>query len=156
MADLSRTPARRIAAPTAAQAVLTVQTRGEGFTDLTRELRAFLTEIGAQTGLAHLFCRHTSASLTIQENADPDVRTDLLTALRTLAPRSNRWVHDLEGPDDMPAHIRTLLTDSGVSVPVAQGAPLLGTWQAVYLLEHRDRPHAREVVLTFLGECAAP
>ena len=154
MADLSRTPARRIAAPTSAQAVLTVQTRGQGFTDITRELRAFLREIGAGSGLAHVFCRHTSASLTIQENADPDVRTDLLTALESLAPRSGRWVHDLEGPDDMPAHIRTMLTDSGLSVPVAQGAPLLGTWQGVYLIEHRDRPHAREVVLSFLGDCA--
>lgn len=154
MADLSRTPARRIAAPTSAQAVLTVQTRGQGFTDITRELRAFLREIGAGTGLAHLFCRHTSASLTIQENADPDVRTDLLTALDSLAPRCGRWVHDVEGPDDMPAHIRTMLTDTGLAIPVAQGAPLLGTWQGVYLIEHRDRPHAREVVLSFLGDCA--
>ena len=156
MADLSRTPARRIAAPTAAQSLLTVQTRGEGFTDITRELSAFLSEIGARTGLAHVFCRHTSASLTIQENADPDVRTDLLTALHSLAPRSGRWVHDLEGPDDMPAHIRTMLTDSGLSIPVAKGAPLLGTWQGVYLIEHRDRPHMREVVLSFLGDCAEP
>lgn len=154
MADLSRTPARRIAAPTCAQAVLTIRTHGEGFTDISRELRAFLIEIGARAGLAHLFCRHTSASLTIQENADPDVRTDLLTALKTLAPRSGRWVHDLEGPDDMPAHIRTMLPQSGLAVPVANGTPLLGTWQAVYLIEHRDRGHAREVVLSFLGDCA--
>lgn len=154
MADLSRTPARRIAASTCAQSVLTVHTQGQGFTDITRELRAFLREVSARTGLAHVFCRHTSASLTIQENADPDVRTDLLTALDSFAPRSGRWVHDLEGPDDMPAHIRTMLTDSGLSVPVAHGAPLLGTWQGLYLIEHRDRPHAREVVLSFLGDCA--
>ena len=154
MMDLSRLPARRIAAQVCAQTVLTVRTRGEGFIDLTRELRAFLTEIEADAGLAHVFCRHTSASLTIQENADPDVRADLVTALRALAPQSDRWIHDLEGPDDMPAHVRTMLTQSDLSIPVSGGVPMLGTWQAVYLIEHRTRPHTREVVFSFLGRCA--
>ncbi len=135
-----------------AQALLEVGTRGEGFIDLTREARAFLAEVGARDGMLHLFCRHTSASLTIQENADPDVRVDLLTALRRLAPADHPWVHDLEGPDDMPAHIRTALTASDLAIPVADGALRLGTWQALYLIEHRARPHVREVVLCFCGE----
>ncbi|WP_127088671.1 secondary thiamine-phosphate synthase enzyme YjbQ [Aquabacter cavernae] len=148
---MTRTHARTARIDFHAEARLTVRTPGEGFTDLTREVRAFLTEIKAGEGMAYLFCRHTSASLTIQENADPDVRTDLITALRLLAPRDHPWVHDLEGPDDMPAHIRTLLSDTQLAIPVSQGRPLLGTWQAVYLVEHRARPHEREVVLAFSG-----
>ncbi|MFG1464190.1 secondary thiamine-phosphate synthase enzyme YjbQ [Xanthobacter sp. DSM 24535] len=151
MSEIRRSRPRVSALDICAQAVLEVETRGEGFTDLTREARAFLVEVGARDGMLHLFCRHTSASLTIQENADPDVRVDLLTALRRLAPAGHPWVHHLEGPDDMPAHIRTALTASDVSIPVAEGALRLGTWQAVYLIEHRTRPHTREVVLCFCG-----
>ena len=97
------------------------------------------------------FCRHTSASLTIQENADPDVRTDLIMALDRLAPRDLDYVHGAEGPDDMPGHIRTMLTDVSVAVPVVEGKLALGTWQGLYLFEHRDRPHRREVILHLTG-----
>lgn len=155
MSMMTRTPARTARLDLHASARLTVRTPGEGFTDLTRELRAFLAEIGAGDGMAFLFCRHTSASLTIQENADPDVRTDLITALDRLAPRDHPWVHDLEGPDDMPAHVRTLLSDTHLAIPVCEGRPLLGTWQAVYLMEHRARPHEREIVLAFSGSAMA-
>jgi secondary thiamine-phosphate synthase enzyme len=98
-----------------------------------------------------VFCRHTSASLTIQENADPDVRTDLMTALDRLAPRDVPYVHGIEGPDDMPAHIRTMLTDAVLTIPVVDGRLALGTWQGIYLIEHRDRPHRREIVLHLVG-----
>lgn len=152
MTQIRRTAAQRAPVTTQAHARLEVETAGQGFTDITREAAAFLTEIGAASGLLVLFCRHTSASLTIQENADPDVRRDLLTALDRLAPRDLGWVHDLEGPDDMPAHVRTLLTDSGLSIPVVDGRMTLGTWQGVYLMEHRDAPHRREVVLQFTGQ----
>ncbi|MEW6255957.1 MAG: secondary thiamine-phosphate synthase enzyme YjbQ [Pseudomonadota bacterium] len=155
MPAMTRSPARITRADLHASARLHVQTAGQGFTDLTRELLAFLREIDAGAGMAFLFCRHTSASLTIQENADPDVRTDLLTALDRLAPRTHPWIHDLEGPDDMPAHIRTLLSDSHLAIPVEEGRPLLGTWQAPYLIEHRARPHQREIVLAFSGRAAS-
>lgn len=151
MARTSRTPARLTGPVRHAEATLSVDTAGEGFTDITREAAAFLTEIAAGDGVLTVFCRHTSASLTIQENADPDVRTDLLTALRSLAPRNFGWVHDTEGPDDMPAHVRTLLSDTSLSIPVRDGRPGLGTWQGLYLVEHRERPHRREVALTFTG-----
>ena len=98
-----------------------------------------------------LFIRHTSASLTIQENADPTVLVDLTTALNRLAPENAGWRHDTEGPDDMPAHIKTMLTATSLHVPVLRGALALGTWQAIYLVEHRARPHRREVVLQFIG-----
>ena len=130
---------------------LTVETRGQGFTEITRAARSWLSNIAARDGLLTLFIRHTSASLTIQENADPDVRHDLLTALRGLAPEDAGYVHTLEGPDDMPAHIKTMLTDTHVSVPVADGTPLLGTWQGIYVIEHRARPHRREIALMFQG-----
>lgn len=151
MARMTRSPATRAALDFQAQSVLEVETRGQGFTDITREAGAFLAEISAGDGLLVAFCRHTSASLTVQENADPDVRTDLLTALDRLAPRDFGWVHDLEGPDDMPAHVRTMMSDTSLSIPVADGRMVLGTWQALYLLEHRDRPHRREIVLFFTG-----
>ena len=98
-----------------------------------------------------LFIRHTSASLTIQENADPDVLADLLTSLRRLAPADGGWRHTVEGPDDMPAHIKTMLTSVSLQIPVLDGALALGTWQAIYLIEHRARPHSREVVMQFMG-----
>jgi secondary thiamine-phosphate synthase enzyme len=130
---------------------LVVATDGPGFTDISDALRRFVAESGIETGLATLLCRHTSASLTIQENADPDVRTDLMTALDRLAPRNAGYVHGLEGPDDMPAHIRGMLTGASVAVPVLDGRLALGTWQGVYLVEHRDRPHRREILLHLLG-----
>ncbi|TNC15020.1 YjbQ family protein [Methylobacterium terricola] len=130
---------------------LVVETRGPGFTEITREAAAFVREAGLHHGLLTLFCRHTSASLTIQENADPDVRTDLMTALDRLAPRDEPYVHGIEGPDDMPAHIRTLLTDAAMTIPLVEGRLALGTWQGIYLIEHRDRPHRREIVLHLVG-----
>ncbi|MBN9585488.1 MAG: secondary thiamine-phosphate synthase enzyme [Afipia sp. 62-7] len=134
-----------------ATSVLTVPTRGEGFTDITRKVARFLDETGGRTGVASLFIRHTSASLTVQENADPDVLADLLTSLRRLAPADGGWRHTIEGPDDMPAHIKTMLTSVSLQIPVIDGALALGTWQAIYLIEHRARPHSREVVMQFMG-----
>jgi secondary thiamine-phosphate synthase enzyme len=132
-------------------AVLTVQTRGKGFGDLTADVAKFVRDINAREGAVTLFIRHTSASLTIQENADPSVLADLKTALARLAPEDFAWTHDTEGPDDMPAHIKTMLTGASLQIPVLSGELALGTWQAIYLVEHRSRPHAREVVLQFLG-----
>jgi len=135
-------------------AKLVVETPGEGFTDITREAARFVTESRAGDGLLLLFLRHTSASLTIQENADPDVQTDLLMSLRLLAPEGGPWVHTVEGPDDMPGHIRTMLTGVTLHVPVKGGALGLGTWQGIYLVEHRRRPHRRELTLQFVGSRA--
>jgi secondary thiamine-phosphate synthase enzyme len=130
---------------------LVIETRGPGFTEITATLSRFVAESGMTHGLAALLCRHTSASLTIQENADPDVRTDLLSALDRFAPRTLRYVHDAEGADDMPAHIRTMLTDASLCVPVVAGRLALGTWQGIYLVEHRDRPHRREIAINLTG-----
>ena len=132
-------------------ATLTVETRGIGFIDISRDVDAFLRDCKAADGALTVFLRHTSASLTIQENADPDVQTDLLTALDGLAPQNAGYVHDTEGPDDMPAHIKTMLTDVSLNIPVQQGKAVLGTWQGIYLIEHRRAPHRREVVLQFAG-----
>jgi secondary thiamine-phosphate synthase enzyme len=134
--------------------MLTVRTPGAGFVDITREIAKFVTEIGAREGALTVFIRHTSASLTIQENADPSVLVDLMTVLDRPAPQDFGWTHDTEGPDDMPAHVRTLLTATSLQVPVLSGDMALGTWQAIYLIEHRRRPHVREVVLQFVGETA--
>src|SRR5262245_47229791 len=120
-----------------AQHRITVATTGPGFTDLTRDVVAWLSSIRAADGLITLFNRHTSASLTIQENADPDVLRDLADALDRMAPRTHPYRHDTEGPDDMPAHIRSMVTSTSLSVPVAGGKAVLGTWQAIYLIEHR-------------------
>ena len=130
---------------------LTVATKGQGFVEITRDVARFVKEAEAQEGVLLLFLRHTSASLVIQENADRDVRTDLATALARLAPADAGWVHTVEGPDDMPAHIKTMLTGVSLHVPVIDGALALGTWQGIYLVEHRSAPHRREVVLQFLG-----
>jgi secondary thiamine-phosphate synthase enzyme len=130
---------------------LAVETRGAGFTEITREVADFLRQAGAREGAVTLFIRHTSASLTIQENADPSVLRDLATALSRLAPENAGWVHDTEGPDDMPAHIKAMLTSVSLQVPVLAGEMALGTWQGIYVAEHRVRPHRREVVLQFLG-----
>ncbi len=139
---------------TQASTTITVSTRGPGFTDLTHEVQEWLRKIGARDGLLTAYIRHTSASLTIQENADPDVRRDLLDALDRLAPRSQEYRHRTEGSDDMPAHIKSALTSVSISIPVVNGRAAFGTWQALYLIEHRDAPHRREVVLHFLGETA--
>jgi secondary thiamine-phosphate synthase enzyme len=121
------------------------------FFDITREVKDFLRDSGGATGANDLFIRHTSASLTIQENADPDVRADLLTALQRLAPENAGWLHDTEGPDDMPAHIKTMLTATGLRIPVIDGKLALGTWQGIYLIEHRTQPHRRDIVMQFCG-----
>jgi secondary thiamine-phosphate synthase enzyme len=138
---------------TIASAVLTVETSGEGFFEMTREVARFLEQAGARDGTLLLFLRHTSASLVIQENADPDVRTDLVTALKRLAPAHAGWVHETEGPDDMPAHVKSMLDGVCLHVPVSDGRLGLGTWQGLYVAEHRHAPHRREVVLQFLGSC---
>lgn len=148
---MKRTPVTVTEIETVATATLTVPTRGEGFTDITREVASFLKETGGKSGSVSLFIRHTSASLTVQENADPDVLADLLTSLRRLAPADGGWRHTIEGPDDMPAHIKTMLTSVSLQVPVIGGALALGTWQAIYLIEHRTRPHSREMVMQFMG-----
>jgi secondary thiamine-phosphate synthase enzyme len=132
-------------------ATLSVRTRGAGFIDITRDVNGFLREGKAGDGVLTVFLRHTSASLTIQENADPDVQIDLTTALDRLAPERAGWIHDAEGPDDMPAHIKAMLTGVSLAVPVKGGAAALGTWQGIYLVEHRRAPHDREIVLQFLG-----
>ena len=142
---------RLIAPQAVATATLAVDTPGEGFVEITREVARFVTEVRAADGTLFLFIRHTSASLAIQENADPDVRTDLVTALRRLAPEHGPWVHDTEGPDDMPAHVKSLLTGISLHVPVIGGAVALGTWQGIYVAEHRARAHRREVVMQFIG-----
>lgn len=148
---MKQTPVVVTEVETIATATLTVPTHGEGFTDITREVARFLKETGGSTGAVTLFIRHTSASLTIQENADPDVLADLITSLRRLAPADGGWRHTIEGPDDMPAHIKTMLTSVNLQIPVLDGALALGTWQAIYLIEHRTRPHSREVVMQFMG-----
>ncbi len=149
--SLSRTPSSTVSATTIVSSLLTVQTSGRGFTDLTAEIAKFVMDAGASEGAVTLFIRHTSASLTIQENADPSVLDDLTTALDRLAPEDAGWRHDTEGPDDMPAHVKTMLTATSLHIPVLRGELALGTWQAVYLIEHRTRPHRREIVLQFAG-----
>ncbi|MET0879438.1 MAG: secondary thiamine-phosphate synthase enzyme YjbQ [Tardiphaga sp.] len=148
---LSSTTPTAVTATSIVSSLLTVQTSGAGFTDLTAEVAQFVADARAREGAVTLFIRHTSASLTIQENADPTVLVDLTTALDRLAPENAGWRHDTEGPDDMPAHIKTMLTATSLHVPVLRSALALGTWQAVYLVEHRARPHRREVVLQFIG-----
>jgi secondary thiamine-phosphate synthase enzyme len=149
--SLTRSAPSTVEAATITTSLLTAQTEGRGFTDLTGEATKFITEARAGSGVLPLFIRHTSASLTIQENADPSVLVDLATALSRLAPENVPWTHDTEGPDDMPAHVKTMLTGASLNVPVLNGALALGTWQAIYLIEHRARPHRREVVLQFIG-----
>lgn len=152
MARISRGELRESTVTRRFSTVLAVETAGRGFTDITAAVADFLTAAGASEGEVSVFCRHTSASLTIQENADPDVRVDLLTALDRLAPEDAGWVHDMEGPDDMPAHVKTMLSGISVAVPVTGGRMALGTWQGLYLIEHRARPHRRELVVAFVGE----
>lgn len=132
-------------------ATLRVETPGAGFTEITRDAVDFVARSEAGDGLLLAFLRHTSASLTIQENADPDVQTDLVTALDRLAPEDVPWVHDVEGPDDMPAHVKAMLNGVSLHIPVCEGRLALGTWQGLYLVEHRRRRHSREVLLQFIG-----
>ena len=133
------------------QTTFTIPTRGPGLFDFTGQVRAFVASSGAGDGLLTLFVRHTSCSLLVQENADPDVRKDLQSFFRRLAPHADdpsmRWItHRTEGPDDMPAHIKAAVLPTSLSFPVSGGAPVLGTWQGIYLFEHRDAPQTRQVV----------
>jgi secondary thiamine-phosphate synthase enzyme len=136
-----------------ASETITIDTRGPGLVEITRPILRFVEAEAMTTGLLTVFCRHTSASLLIQENADPDVRTDLEAWFATIAPEDpGRYVHDSEGPDDMPAHIRTAVTQVSLSIPLVGGRLVLGTWQGVYLFEHRHRPHRPSIVLHLLGD----
>lgn len=136
-----------------AATTLTVPTRGAGLVEVTAQVRRWVAEQGMDTGLLTVFCRHTSASLTIQENADPDVQADLLRFFRRLvAEDPSLYAHTTEGPDDMPAHIRSALTGVSLSIPLMGGEPALGTWQGIYLFEHRARPHRREIALHLIGD----
>jgi secondary thiamine-phosphate synthase enzyme len=134
-----------------ATAMLRVETPGTGFTEITADAKAFVAKAHAGEGTLLVYLRHTSASLTIQENADPDVQTDLVSALDRLAPEHAPWVHDVEGPDDMPAHVKAMLNGVSLHIPVTGGKLALGTWQGIYLAEHRRKPHSREVIFQFIG-----
>ena len=132
---------------------LTIDTHGKGLTEITHPVLDWVASQGIGTGLLTLWCRHTSASLTVQENADPTVRKDIARYFEALVPENTRrYAHNDEGADDMPAHLRTMLTDTNLTVPVAEGRPVFGTWQGLYLFEHRRQPHRREIVLHLLGE----
>jgi secondary thiamine-phosphate synthase enzyme len=135
--------------------VLTVGTRGKGFIEITRELANWLESISGEEGLLTVFVCHTSASLTIQENADPNVRSDLLDVLERLAPEHLDYAHQEEGPDDMPSHIKAMVTATSLGIPVRSGRMTLGTWQGIYLIEHRTTPHQRKIVLSFIGQTSA-
>ena len=134
-----------------ATATLRLDSAGAGFIDITSQAANFIAQLGAGEGTLLMFLRHTSASLVIQENADTDVQTDLISALDRLAPEDAPWIHDVEGPDDMPAHVKAMLNGVSLQVPVIAGKLALGTWQGIYLIEHRRRPHRREMVLQFIG-----
>ena len=138
-----------------AQTELTFTTPGRSMVDITSEIGRWLLASGVDTGLVTLFIRHTSASLTIQENADPDVQADLLDAFDRLAPEDAPYRHSSEGPDDMPAHIKAALSSTSLSIPVSAGRMTLGTWQGIYIVEHRARPHQRRVMAHFMGELRA-
>ena len=133
---------------------LTVTTRGKGFIEITGELASWLEAINAEDGLLTVFVCHTSASLTIQENADPNVRRDLLDALEALAPEQPNYAHQEEGPDDMPSHIKAMFTSVSLGIPIKGGRMTLGTWQGVYVIEHRASPHQRSIALSFIGHTA--
>ena len=132
---------------------ISVETPGRSLTDVTDRIAGWVRGAGMAEGLLTVFCRHTSASLLIQENADPDVRRDLLAYFERIAPESDTlYVHNAEGPDDMPAHLKTALTQVQLSIPVSGGKPALGTWQGVYLFEHRRAPHRRRLALHLIGD----
>jgi secondary thiamine-phosphate synthase enzyme len=135
------------------QETLEIETNGPGLVELTGDAARIVKAAGITSGLAHIFCRHTSASLLIQENADPDVQRDLLAFFGRLVPDGDPlFVHRAEGPDDMPAHVKSALTQTTLTIPIADGRLLLGTWQGIYLFEHRRRPHTRQVVVHVIGE----
>jgi len=134
-----------------ATTILRVETRRQGLLEVTGEVIRWVAAQGIDTGLLTVFCRHTSASLVIQENAAPAVRRDMEAYFARLAPESRDYEHDDEGPDDMPAHLRTALTGVQLSIPVIEGAPALGTWQGIYLFEHRTSPHRRSLALHLIG-----
>ncbi|MBG0744199.1 MAG: YjbQ family protein [Cylindrospermopsis raciborskii KL1] len=133
------------------QKLLRIATTGKSFQNITAKIAALVTESGVKTGLCTLFLRHTSASLIIQENADPDVLRDLANFMSKLVPEGNYYIHDAEGPDDMPGHIRTVLTRTSESIPINNGNLVLGTWQAIYIWEHREYNHNRELVVHISG-----
>jgi len=133
------------------RATLDIATDRPGMSEITAAVARWLDDIGADDGLLTLFIRHTSASLTIQENADADVQRDLVDALTRLAPENAGYRHATEGPDDMPAHIKAMLTSVSLTLPVVHGRTVLGTWQGIYLIEHRARPHRRTIALQFVG-----
>ena len=133
------------------QQLLKIPTTGKSLTNITSKIESIVAHYGVETGLCTLFLRHTSASLLIQENADPDVLKDLANFMAKLVPESANYIHDAEGPDDMPAHIRTALTHTSEQIPIAKGQLLLGTWQGIYIWEHRQRSHTREVVVHISG-----
>jgi secondary thiamine-phosphate synthase enzyme len=133
---------------------LQVATRGKDFVEITGELARWLKSVAAEDGLLTVFVSHTSASLTIQENADPNVRRDLADALDLMAPEDRGYAHQEEGPDDMPSHIKAMLTEVSIGIPVKEGSMTLGTWQGVYLIEHRASPHRRSIALSFIGHAA--
>jgi secondary thiamine-phosphate synthase enzyme len=132
--------------------ILSFDTPGQGLVEITRDVNRWTAEQIMKQGLLTLFCRHTSASLLIQENAAPEVRADLEGWIARLAPESDNYAHDDEGPDDMPAHLRATLTGIQLSIPLIAGRLALGTWQGIYLFEHRRRPHRREVALHLIGD----
>jgi secondary thiamine-phosphate synthase enzyme len=137
-----------------ATATLRVDTPGAGFTEITANAASFVAQLGASEGALLVYLRHTSASLTIQENADADVQADLISALDRLAPEDAPWIHDVEGPDDMPAHVKAMLNGVSLHVPVTKGKLALGTWQGIYLVEHRRKAHSREIIFQFIGSRA--
>lgn len=130
--------------------ILTVETPGRACVEITGRIEDMLAQSDSAAGVAHIFIQHTSASLTIQENADPDVQRDLLSWLDRIAPEDGPYVHMAEGPDDMPAHIKSAITSTSLSIPFEGGRLLTGTWQGVYVIEHRRRPHKRRIVVTLL------
>lgn len=137
------------------QHTIEIATGRAGLYEVTEQVRAFTRGSGIGTGVVTVFCRHTSCSLLLQENADPDVQTDLMGFFRRLVPEGMDWlVHTTEGPDDMPAHIKAALTQNSISIPVSGGSPMLGTWQGIFLFEHRARPHRRQIVLHLIGDDA--
>lgn len=131
---------------------LTIRTRGKGLTDITENVEAHVRDSRIENGLATLFCRHTSASLLIQENASPAAHRDLAAFFERIAPEDGPYEHDDEGADDMPAHLRTALTQTQLTIPLLKGKPVLGRWQGIFLFEHRRAPHDRQIALHLIGE----
>lgn len=148
----STMPASRLSeAALQASHALVIETKGPGFTELTGDVARWLESVGAGDGLLTLFITHTSASLTIQENADPNVLSDLTDALERAAPYEHPYRHKSEGPDDMPSHIKAMLTSTSLGIPVEAGRAVLGTWQGIYMIEHRTAPRRRRIVLHYIG-----